>query len=223
MLKKPLPSSMRRTGGRAVVIAILLASGYAAWAAQPANAPSADPAPRKHGVTLSGNQVATPDMVAGPDAQVKGDAIEPSPKPDSAAVVAVRTPPPVYPAELAKQGITGRVMLIVDVAADGSVSAVKVDRSAGDERLDAAALEAVRQWMFKPLLKNGKPMPSQVRVPIDFEMDRDHEAPVAQARAALARRASARLPDAPDWGSYGSFARSFSASWETPAAPADGC
>lgn len=36
MLKQPTPSSLRRNSGRALVIAILLASGYAAWAAQPA-------------------------------------------------------------------------------------------------------------------------------------------------------------------------------------------
>jgi beta-lactamase regulating signal transducer with metallopeptidase domain len=34
MLKRPLPSSVRSAGGRAIVIAILLAAGYAAWAAQ---------------------------------------------------------------------------------------------------------------------------------------------------------------------------------------------
>lgn len=36
MLKQPTPSSLRRNSGRALVIAILLASGYTAWAAQPA-------------------------------------------------------------------------------------------------------------------------------------------------------------------------------------------
>ena len=40
MLKQPLPSNMRRTAGRVLVIAILSASGYAAWAAQPATAPA---------------------------------------------------------------------------------------------------------------------------------------------------------------------------------------
>lgn len=34
MLKRPLPSSPRRTSGRAVVLALLLTAGYAAWAAQ---------------------------------------------------------------------------------------------------------------------------------------------------------------------------------------------
>ena len=143
-------------------------------------------------------------------------------EPDRSAVVVARTPP-VYPADLAKQGITGRVMLIVDVAIDGSASAVKVDRSAGDERLDAAALQAARQWTFKPLVKDGKPVPSQVRVPIDFEVDGDHDAPVKDASAARARQAVGRVAAAADWSSYERMVRSLSASWEQPVTPNDEC
>jgi len=205
MLKRPLPSTLRHAGGRAAVVVLLLAAGYAAWAAQPSASPG-DPASAKDAVATSGEQAGTGD---------KGATTVLARESGNVAVEVVRTPPPVYPADLAKQGVTGRVVLIVDVAADGSVSAVKVDRSAGEARLDAAALEAARQWQFKPLLKHGKPMASQVRVPIDFEMD-DAAAPVQPARAAFIEQA--RKAAANDWGSYDRMVRSLSASWQPQAA-----
>ncbi len=265
MLKRPLPSSLRHTGGRAIVIALLLGAGYAAWAVQPTASPTAKPASQQGAVTMSGNQMGMRDVIAnlarehgmtvsglelvpevrkisfrlegvpmetvlelvgdeaGLDARVNGKTIEFSRKPAGAAVEVLRAPPPAYPADLAKQGITGRVMLIVAVAADGSVSAVKVDRSAGDERLDAAALEAAKQWKFKPLVKDGRPVPSQVRVPIDFELHGGRDEPAQDAHAALARQAGGRLPNTPDWSNYDRMVHSLSASWEKPAAPADEC
>ena len=84
--------------------------------------------------------------------------------------------PPKYPKAAAENRVEGRVMLIVDIAADGSVTGATVDRSAGDASLDAAALEAVRQWRFQPALKDGKAVAGKVRVPIDFAMDEPEEA-----------------------------------------------
>jgi len=79
--------------------------------------------------------------------------------------------PPQYPKEAANAGITGTVVMQVDVAVDGSVQNVQVERSANDERLDLAAIEAVRKWRFKPKLEGGKAAAYQVRVPIEFSMD----------------------------------------------------
>lgn len=83
----------------------------------------------------------------------------------------VSTPPPKYPALALEQNIEGRVVLIVDVAADGSVSNAVVERSEPTGVFDAAALEAVRTWKFSPAMKDGKPVAGQVRVPIDFRQD----------------------------------------------------
>lgn len=131
---------------------------------------------------------------------------------------AISTSPPVYPVDVLKQGVTGTVVLIVDVAADGSVSATKIDRSAGDARLDAAALDAVKQWKFEPAMKDGKRVPGQVRVPVQFALDGDHAAPATDARTAFAKQAAAS-----GWSSYDKVVRSLSASWEKPAPPADEC
>ncbi|MDD2059467.1 energy transducer TonB [Pseudomonas putida] len=56
---------------------------------------------------------------------------------------------PVYPAELRKAIITGSVKVGFRVMADGSVTDVKVIRSS-EPAFANAALEAVRQWRFKP-------------------------------------------------------------------------
>lgn len=56
---------------------------------------------------------------------------------------------PVYPAELRKDAITGSVRVGFQVHSDGTVSDVKVIQSSESAFADAA-LEAVRQWRFKP-------------------------------------------------------------------------
>ena len=148
MLKQPTPSSLRRNSGRALVIASLLASGYAAWAAQPA--------------ANTGESAAGSDTL--PQASI-----------DNASRM---SNPPIYPVDVQKRGVTGMVVMIVDVAVDGSVSAAKIDRSAGDQRLDASALEAVKKWKFRPAMKNGKPVVSQARVPVDFRIEEQPDAPI---------------------------------------------
>jgi TonB family protein len=88
--------------------------------------------------------------------------------PANAPVHAVAVPAPTYPKGAAKAGLGGTVVLIVDVAADGSAAAVKVEKSSADPRFDAAAVERARTWRFTPKIKDGKPVASRVRVPVTF-------------------------------------------------------
>lgn len=76
--------------------------------------------------------------------------------------------PPRYPPGLAKQGVGGSVVLIVDVAADGRPTAVKVDRAEPAGVFDTVAVEAAYKWTFQPRYKDGKAVPGRVRVPIQF-------------------------------------------------------
>ena len=155
---------------------------------------------------------------SGLDARVNGKTVEFTRKAGNAAVEVVRTPPPVYPVDVLKHGVAGTVLLVVDVAEDGSVSGAKVDRSAGNESLDAAALAAVKQWTFKPALKNGKPAVSQVRVPITFDLEGDPDAKPASPAAGSTKTAGEAR-----WGGYDKLAASLSASWLKPASPEDDC
>lgn len=73
---------------------------------------------------------------------------------------------PNYP-EMARDGkIQGRVILHVLVGTDGRVKKIKVIRSI--THLDQAAKDAVRQWIFKPALRNGEAVAVWVEVPVEF-------------------------------------------------------
>ena len=61
---------------------------------------------------------------------------------------------PEYPDLAVRAKIQGLVVLEALVDEDGGVADVKILRSAG-EVLDRAALAAVRQWRYSPLLLNG--------------------------------------------------------------------
>jgi protein TonB len=74
---------------------------------------------------------------------------------------------PIYPDAARAAGVSGTVRVQVEVGADGTVQDVQLVSSI--PLLDQAALDAVRQWTFRPTLLNGKPtgavMELDIRVP----------------------------------------------------------
>lgn len=90
--------------------------------------------------------------------------------PQSQAVERAVTPAPRYPADALAQAREGKVVLRVDVAADGTVEHAVVERAEPAGVFDQVALEAVKRWKFKPGTKDGKPVGGQVRVPIFFDL-----------------------------------------------------
>ena len=76
---------------------------------------------------------------------------------------AIYTPRPVYRPEWAKQGLTGKGVVLVTIDQQtGKVTGARMLRSTGNKQLDGAALEAYSQWRFQP--GTG----SQVKIPIEF-------------------------------------------------------
>jgi len=59
------------------------------------------------------------------------------------------------------------VVVVVTVAADGTVLDAHVDDSAGAD-YDQAAIAAVKRWQFEPATRNGKPIPARVRALVHF-------------------------------------------------------
>ncbi len=92
-----------------------------------------------------------------------------------------------YPAEAARAGVTGAVMLELVVDADGRVAEATVIAPAG-HGFDEAALAAVRQFRFAPGRADGKPVPVKVTYRYAFVLKQKppslpppgeaHEAPV---------------------------------------------
>jgi len=75
---------------------------------------------------------------------------------------------PNYP-DIAKQArVQGVVILECTISPQGKVSDVKVLR--GIPLLDAAAIEAVKQWVYTPTLLNGVPVPVIMTVTVNFRL-----------------------------------------------------
>jgi TonB family protein len=76
---------------------------------------------------------------------------------------AIYTPQPVYRPEWAKQGLTGKGVVLVTIDQQtGKVAGARMFQSTGNKQLDGAALEAYSQWRFQPATG------SQVKIPIEF-------------------------------------------------------
>jgi TonB family protein len=81
-------------------------------------------------------------------------------------------PEPVYPQEAIARKQEGTVQMLVYIEADGHVAAVAVTHSTGVPELDVAAEQAVRQWKFRPAMKDGVPIASTMQENITFALRR---------------------------------------------------
>jgi protein TonB len=75
---------------------------------------------------------------------------------------------PSYPSTARRLGIEGTSLLLIYVAADGRVTEVQVDQTAGHPDLDRAAMDAVRRWKFEPGRRGSEPVGMWVRLPVQF-------------------------------------------------------
>jgi periplasmic protein TonB len=80
--------------------------------------------------------------------------------------------PPAYPLESRRKKEEGVVVLTVLLDTEGRVSDIAVAQSSGSERLDKAALGAVRGWRWSPVMRNGAAVMVQGRVRIPFVLKR---------------------------------------------------
>ena len=76
---------------------------------------------------------------------------------------------PVYPPEARTQGVQGLVDLLVTIDASGAV--VNAEPLDGHDLLRPAAVQAVRQWKFRPVFRNGRPVPALTQAVVDFFPD----------------------------------------------------
>lgn len=133
--------------------------------------PSRAPAPVEAQVvdTLPGDiAISPPERVASDTASSLASIAPPA----AAQLQALRSPPPAYPGEALRAGITGIVELEILVGVDGRPVDVRVVRSSGHRMLDQAALRTVRtKWTFVPAMRDGQPVQALGRVPVEFRMD----------------------------------------------------
>ncbi len=98
----------------------------------------------------------------------------PAPAP-SRGVGIVHRVQPVYPLLARRRGLQGRVVLLVTVMPDGRVGRIVVAGSSGYRILDGAAVRAIRQWRFRPALREGVRIRSEIRIPVRFSLREQDE------------------------------------------------
>lgn len=75
---------------------------------------------------------------------------------------------PTYPPLARKARIHGEVVLDVDISKEGTVESLKA--VSGHPMLIPAAIDAVKNWRYKPYLVDGKPVPVQTQVTVNFSL-----------------------------------------------------
>jgi periplasmic protein TonB len=75
---------------------------------------------------------------------------------------------PIYPAQAKQMHLEGAVQLMASIAKDGSIRSVK--QVSGDAILGRSAIEAVRQWKYKPYFLNGEPVEIQTQITVNFKL-----------------------------------------------------
>jgi TonB family protein len=76
--------------------------------------------------------------------------------------------PPAYPPLARAAGVQGSVVLQVEISIEGRVQNVSV--VSGHALLNEAAIQAVRQWTYKPFVLNGQTIPLTTTVTVPFTL-----------------------------------------------------
>ena len=75
---------------------------------------------------------------------------------------------PVYPADAKAQHIQGTVVLKAIIDKEGSVASLEV--VSGHPMLVPPAIEAVKQWKYKPYLLNGDSVEVETQVSVNYTL-----------------------------------------------------
>ena len=161
----------------------------AAPAPEPVPEPAAPPPPPKRKKQPPPKKVEEPPKEE-PPVIAAPPAVEATPAPAPVAPVAaapepapitparfdaayLNNPRPIYPSHSRRLGEEGttRLRVCLDIAGKPTDD-VTVASSSGSERLDNAALQAVRKWSFTPFRRGSQPFADCVVVPIDWRLDR---------------------------------------------------
>jgi TonB family protein len=75
---------------------------------------------------------------------------------------------PVYPPAARAAGIQGNVVVEATITKEGRVSSIHV--ISGPPRLQSAAIDAVRQWTYRPFLLNGQAVEVRTDIEVGFSL-----------------------------------------------------
>jgi len=75
---------------------------------------------------------------------------------------------PAYPPLARQARIQGQVLLQAQISKDGSIENLSL--ISGHPMLAPAAIEAVKQWRYKPYMLNGEPVAVDTQVVVNFTL-----------------------------------------------------
>jgi protein TonB len=73
---------------------------------------------------------------------------------------------PVYPADAKAARIQGTVVISAIIGKDGSVQTMRL--VSGHPMLAPAAMDAVKQWKYRPYILNGTPVEVETQMTVNF-------------------------------------------------------
>ena len=82
-----------------------------------------------------------------------------------------RNKPPAYPAEAARRGQEGAVIVQIHVGPTGVALGADVVETSGYRLLDRAAIDAVLTWRFRPALRDGMAVPFDMKMRFVFALE----------------------------------------------------
>lgn len=148
-------------------------------------APSARPEVRPFPAAVA-PAVSQPSVAAGPTAPATASTVErpgagspaaahgepaEAAEPPRYQAAYLNNPQPPYPLMSRRLRETGTVRLHVMVDAAGRAEQVRLRAGSGFDRLDQAAVAAVRDWRFVPASRNGQAVAGWVEVPVHFRLE----------------------------------------------------
>src|SRR6266699_2016954 len=80
----------------------------------------------------------------------------------------IRKVQPTYPPLARQARIQGQVLLQAEISKDGTIQHLRL--ISGHPMLTSAAIEAVKQWRYKPYILNGEPVEVETQITVNFTL-----------------------------------------------------
>jgi protein TonB len=76
--------------------------------------------------------------------------------------------PPIYPPDAKAARIQGSVVIAATIGKDGNIQSQKL--ISGHPMLAPAAMDAVKQWKYRPYILNGNPVEVDTQITVNFTL-----------------------------------------------------
>jgi protein TonB len=77
---------------------------------------------------------------------------------------------PKYPRAAQRRNVTGSVDVMFTVSTDGTVTDISIVRAEPEKTFNEAAMDAVAQWRFQPVIENGLAVEKRTAIRLGFDL-----------------------------------------------------